>query len=414
MGKFSTEIDTYSDITNLAFRPPIDVTEDTVKLDQLKERLDNTEYGVGVYRTSNFKITLRNDHGRYAFFTGDEPTIFDIIRNKSFVRLLWEQGTKGLFCGFFNPGEFDSVLSEQVEIFEGYLSDETSKESIDKQVITFNIQGFVKLIFSTAVPSSVFNISSTTAISTVIKTLIDAAFDVDDWDGLFGFSRSVTVGNDVDIDSGASLENKTILEALKELLFLSNSVLYIIGRVITVSSRTANATVEFNFFGASAYERGIENIIDIKNYRDGQNRIINHVTWNDTTAVATDPSSIATYTVKARNISSSLITNGAQITSVIEALRDTYAAPKRELTLVVPWDENTRPLRLNSRVSIDNPTMLLPDQALARYGAAIYDTVFRYGTEITQINLLAEDNWQIIARTINFDKEIVEFQLRET
>lgn len=107
--------------------------------------LDNTDYNIGIYRTSNAKITFRNDDGKFSD-VGQSGSMFNWTRNNSLIKITWtgeryaqSGGPTGLIAGFFPAG--DAWLLQETEIFRGFLNDDSLTLDLSDNKLSFDLLG---------------------------------------------------------------------------------------------------------------------------------------------------------------------------------------------------------------------------------------------------------------------------------
>lgn len=381
------------------------ITRDALKAGKIQKELDSTDYDIGIYRNSSFKLTLRNDHGRFLNVDSNK-SIFNFKRADSIFKVTWDRNSEPLICGFLNCGNF--MLGKEVDLFEGLLTDVSGTSNIDDQEISFNILGYESLFSKVDVPFS--SISNGDNVSDVIFTCLNQTKITD----LLTVSISnINLSTDQTIDVKDSLENQTVEDALAELLKISNSVLNIKNKTIYVTSRTPSSTVQYNFFG-QASNSGIENVLNIKNYRDGINRLFNYWTWEDTNLIQSDSASINIYGVYKRETSSDLITDTTKRNNILSDYLAEFKDPKVELDLTTKLDLDTYALELLDKVTIDYPTVYFAadDNPVPRYGQDVYgSSLYPFG----QYSLTISPNieFKILSRSIDLERNTITFKLRE-
>ena len=381
------------------------ITKDTLKVSKIQQELDNTEYDIGIYRNSSLKLTLRNDHGRYLNVESSK-SIFNFKRADSIFKVTWDRNSTPLICGFLHCGNF--MLGKEVDLYEGLLTDVSGTSNIDDQEISFNILGYESLFSRVEVPYA--TISNGDLTSSVIYDCLNQSKITD---LLTVDAGNISLSTDQTIDDKSSLENETVEDALAELLKISNSVLYIKDKTIYVQARTPSASVQYNFYG-QASNNGIENVINIKNYRDGVNRLYNYFTWEDTNLVQSDSTSINLFGIYKKTISSDLITDTTKRNNILSDYLAEFKDIKAELELETKLDLSTYSLFQLDKVTIDYPTVYFSadDNAVPRYGLATYGSAtYPFG----QYSLTITDDveFKILSRSINIEKNTVTFKLRE-
>lgn len=387
----------------------IDISDDVLSINEISQELDNTTYDIGIFKNSGFTLTLRNDHARFSD-SSTSKSMFKYKRQDTIVKVTWDYNNSPLKCGFFSCG--NAVLGEEVTIFEGLLYETSGVSSIEDQKIQFRFSGYESLFDRISVPYS--SITNGDFISDVFYTLLNQS-------GITSYltvdAGNINPGLDFTIDDKTALENQTVKEALdsKSLLLTSNSVLYIQNNTIYISNRDANATLDYTFYGQASVV-GIENIIGIKDYRDGLNKVFNYVKWPDTSQLASDADSIATYGVQSIEISTDVVSDSStsKIDSILEEIKDEFFFPKRELQLETPLDYGTIDLFLKDKVNIDYPTIYqsADDNPLPRWGLVTWGN-FRWPIGQYSLTIDSADRFKIMGRKINTKDDTITFYLRE-
>lgn len=383
-----------------------DITRDVISLGQISQQLDNTEFDLGVFRNGGFQIKLRNTDARYSD-VGNLNSIFKSKRNGTQVRVFWNIQDQPIICGFFKAGEVQ--LGDDYLVYDGLLSDVVSQATIMDQTIDFQVQGFESLFNAVTTP---FTSNSTgDAISDIIYDCLNQS-PITDY--LTVDALNINLSQDAILDGVPDFQTSTVQEVLNELLPLANSILYIKDRVVYISARTPSVDLKYSFYG-QASNLGIENIINIKKYRDGLNRTFNYVTWQNANYFSRDLSSIDRYTILKKEIGTDSIdgASSATIQSLLDNVRDEFAFPKIEMDLDTPLSYNTLALTLLDRVKIDYPNVYFPadNNPLPRYGQTRYGQG-RY--PFGQFTLTIPDSYRfkILSKRIDTNKQIITFGLR--
>ncbi len=385
-----------------------EITRDTLKFGNISQQLDNTDYDIGVLRNGGLTITMRNDEGKY----GEADTlksVFKFKRSDSIIKITWDFRDYDLIAGFFSPGE--EPLTDEVEIFRGLITEVSSASDIREQDVVFSVLAFETLFEREIVPIDA--ISDGDDVSEILFTILDQAKITDLLTVDVG---NISVGLDTAIDLKESLENKTVKEALEELLFISNSVLRIEDSVIYVTDRSESVDTEHEFFGQASIN-GIENVIAIKAFRDGLNRTFNFWGWENSSLFSRDTSSVDKYGVLKHTIASDLIelASTSKIQSILDSNKTSFAFPKTEFQLETPVNYETLALNLLDKVSVDYPTVYTPadNNPLPRYGQNFYDSSAVYPFEQWSLNISSVDRFKILAKRIDPMKSTMIFTLRK-
>lgn len=383
----------------------IEVSDDVITISDIQQKVDSSDYDVGVYKNSGVNIALRNDHGKYSETT-TLRSIFATKRKNSMVKITWAQSDYPLIAGFFDAGE--EVLGTEITIFEGLLNEISSTTDIAKQTISFAVLGYESILNETLVPFSLLNNGDTLA-DAIFLCLLQAPFNT----YVTVSYGNINPGLNTTIDDKTDLENKTAGEALKELLLISNSVLYIKDNEVYVSSREDTVETGFIFYGQGS-TLGIESIISIPTFRDGLNRTFNYWVWPDTTLVAQDVTSVLTYGILKKDVSSSIITVDAKRTAILESNRDEFRNPKIELELVTPLTYGAFALNILDKVAIDYPTSYTPadNNPLPTYGNVVYgESRYPFGQFVLTVE--SSRRFKILGKKLNKSKNSLTFTLRE-
>ncbi len=405
MGRFRVYIKPFDDAGDYE-SSWTEVTEDVDSsgLGAIKQTLDNTEYDVGILKNANLQITLVNISGRYSD-VGTAGSIFKFRRSASQVRITWEIMPLGLVCGFFTCG--NAYISEEITIFEGLLDDQALKQEVDDQNLTFSVLGKESILDEVECPFA--SLSAGDTFETIIfdclnQTRITELLTVD--------ASNIECSVDSVTDAIADLENKTVKEVLELILLYSNSVLYVVDNVIYVKPRTATVDVKKTFYGQGARD-GLENIIDISDYRSGLNRVFNFWTWQDTDLVSSDATSLQRYGVRKKEIKTTLITDNTKRGVILASLKDEFRNPKIELLLRVPIDYATIALKVLDRIAIDYPNVAIPSSGdIPLWDLAVWDSAV-YPLETLPISIDASTNFKILSKDIDTSNHELVFYVRE-
>lgn len=406
MSKFRLYLAPYADDAGSGYGDFQDVTEDVLSFGSLQQQLDNTEYDIGIFRASNCRVKFRNDHGLYGP-AGTIDSIFKFRRGGTRARITWQAGDEDLVCGFFDAGEPGAVLSEERTVFEGIVDDNAAKSPIDEQSIEFLLQGYEAWLGQMLVPTSLVN---GTPISQVIYAICNQAPFTNPVTVL---QSNITCGMDVACDDVSALAGQTCREALSELLEGSNSVLYIRDNVLYVAPRTANAGLAYTFYGWASLN-GVENIIDIDNYRAGEQRVINYVAWGDGSVAAEEGASVAAYGYRKKEVTVDAVTNNTNRAALVAAIRNEFAYPKQEFDLKCRIDDETLELYLLDRIAVDYPSeyVVRDGTSFAIYGIGTYGVDF-YATPLTRLEIDPALRFKVMSRKIDIQAQVIIFGLRE-
>lgn len=385
-----------------------EITEDvdTGALADIRQVIDDDQYDVGVFKFSDFAIKLRNEHGLYSD-VGELRSIFKFKRNGTRVRLTWQFQDFEPYPGVFVPG--DSIVgNDEVEVFEGLLSDEASEIDVKDQIVNFKVRGLESIFTTKVVPFA--DISNGDTVAQIIFAALDQSAITD----LLTLDiANITPAVDVPVDDVSDFENKTVKEVLDQLLALSNSVFYVKNSTMYVVSRAPSAAVIATFYG-QASNIGVENIIDLTNIKSGTSKMFNFATWGDTSLVSEDTDSTGVYGVRKKEFKFESITDPGSQQDILDAYVDEFGQPKTAMTLLAPLTEELLAVNVLDKVIIDYPTVFYAQQGatVPIYGISKYgDAEYPFGT--WSLTILTTDEWKIMGKSIKTKSHQIEFQLRK-
>lgn len=388
-GKLSTEIEITRDVL-------------TDSISSVSKQLDLSTFDIGIFRSSNGTLSVRNDHGRYND-VGDSASIFKFKRSNSLFRLTFDRSNFNAHgnCGLL-PHEIHPSL--EVDVFKGLIIDDSSTQDVRKHNSKFQLLGREILLDREDVPFALL------ANGQTVKVIIEKLLNQTSITDFMNFNAAnIVPANNVVVDLVASYENQTVKQALNRLLLISNSVFFLDGDNMKVSSRDPTVGIDFTFNGQAA--SGRENITNLNNVRNGLNRVINYFTWKDTTLLEQEPGTVALHGIRKKEIFDESITTEATKTAILEALRDEFGPLKDELDIETPLTYATLELDLLSRVNIDYPRPVITANDLAQYGSAQYD-IAQYPKDLSTFRRFKTQEYKIIKQTINLKKEIAKYTLR--
>jgi len=370
----------------------------------------DTDFDIGVIRTSSVNIKLNNLDGKYSD-AGVTGSIFKFKRNDSLVKITWSMTPDILQCGFFTCGDPNAIIAEEKTIHVGLLNDDSAKMDVSSQFISFRVLGREDSFNKASITGAVFTaISNGDLTSDTLFTILNQSQITD---VLTVSAANISVGSDQTIDDKTDLEGQTVEEAVKDFLRVSNSILSIDGDDVIISPRVPTSDVKHTFHGPASIN-GVENIAQLNNVSNGSSRIFNYLRWGDTSQVRSDLSSLDKYGVKKRSIDFSIFTDTTKRQNMLDSFITEYAVPKLELDLKTPWDYDTLELFLLDRVSIDYPTVITTDGDLPIVGQMIVgDASTPLPGEQAAFTITTLTNFKITRRSIDMKNQNVTFHLRE-
>lgn len=386
----------------------IEVTDDVVgSPSSVKQDIESSDFDVGIAKNSSFTLKLSNFNGRYED-AGSLYSIFSYKRADSLVKITWDIADQEFNLGTSMLGDY---LDEEVDVFVGLLSDDSAASSLPDSEISFRVLGR-EALFDRALAPTYASDSPVLASYAILATLNQARIT----DLLTVSAGNINVGNDIEFASNdalnTALEGKSARDALQELLFLSNSVLYIDGDDVIVTARTASAATEKTFYGQTS-TGGLENVQAISDIRSGQNRLFNYFTWREAPELAVqNDSSVEKYGYFRKELDSDLISVDATRTSIMTALLAEFGDLKKEFTLATPLDYDILALKILDRVALEYPALIVSTTEEAVYGEAEYG-VDSYPAVNEAFSWLLADELKIIGREVDLANQIVKLKLRK-
>jgi len=349
------DMNVYGEVVDVS--KDIDLT-DFVKnngIGNIKRDIDNGDYDIGVFTYGNITIKALNIDGKFND-QNDFRSLFPYSRDKAKVTV--------------NYLDLDgNVLSS----FKGITNEEGTRQDFRKDEVKFKVLSEDSVIRKSKISGG--TVASGVPISQAIKNIIS----VPEITSVLTYDESkINVGTDYTIDVGGWFDNKKTKTGLDALLVASGSVMLIEGSTMVVRTREENSGNTFKFYGHGDLF-GRENIINIKSYNTGVQRMFNSIVVNDVEVANNDL--IATYGARQKVISFPFITNLTTNTLIAAAILAEFSAPKVELEIETTT-EIAKTLNFLDAVSIDYPyrripvgTDYLPLYGVAKYGEARYPII---------------------------------------
>lgn len=362
-------------IRNQTYGTEVDVSDRVLiqGISSIKKSIDDTNYDIGIYTFGD--ITLRCINADGLFNEDDYRSMFITSRDLTQVRVV------------FTDSDGDTVE------FRGLINDEATRVNLENDEINFKVLALDSALRTTKVPagsvannetvsSAIFSVLNQSRITSVL-TLSEANINPD---------------LDVEIDDGSAFENRTVKDAINELLLISNSVFLIdSSNNIIVKSRGEDTTKSvLNLFGKNDIF-GRENIIRIGEYNNGRHRMFNSVKVNNTEESNTGFESDFGTRQKSFNVNS--ITTTSKETTIAERLVDEFKTPKIELEVTIPTTLG-KDVDLLDRVSINYPLRLESDSGmfLPVYGITQYGSTDEpYPTQIGSLSINQNIAFKVIS-----------------
>jgi hypothetical protein len=366
--------------------------------------LDNTEFDIGVFRTSNFTLKLRNEHGLYSD-VGAPESIFRYKRSDTQIKVTFQDGPAPI-CGLFKA-DGSARLAEELTVFTGLLNDEGLSQSLEDQAVSFTVLGRESRFQRTIVPFGTIHDGD------LLSTVIFACLNQSNITNVLTVSPgNITCGIDQQIDSIASLQNKTVQEGLNKLLMASNSVLYINDDSVIVAPRTPTADVKHHFYGQASV-LGPENIQSIKNIKSGAAKTYNYLSWKGVAQVQQDASSIQKFDIRKKEIEFDFLTDATKRQNVLASLLAEFKIPKQEFEAFAPLNYRTIAIGLLDRVDFDYPTVPIPGEYPWPVCGSVACGDFYLPDVLYSFTLDQTSPYKVMGRTIDHKSGLMKFKVRE-
>lgn len=304
-------------------------------LGSIKKSIDGSDYSFGAFTYSDFKITCVNETGK---FNGpeDSRSFFPYSRDLTKVRIVF----------------FQEVDQETVT-FRGLIIDEASRVILKDDQIEFRILSRDSIMKKTSIPAG--TVGNSIAISEAIYLILN----LDQVRNILTIDTSnIAVTADGTVDVGSEFDNKTVRDALNELLIASNSIMFVNeDDEVVVRSRDADTSKEPLLLYGPGDLRSRTNILAVNNYNNGLQRIFNSITLNGTNVQ--DIESMLAFGARPKEIDYSWLTDSTNIEELAAAILNEFKYPKIELEVDIPTTI-AKEYTLLDRVTVDYPLKAFP------------------------------------------------------
>lgn len=384
----------------------VDVTKyvNMTSVSEITQDIDSSEYQLGVFRYPNLQLRLNNQSGKFSDVEVVQ-SIFRFRRADSQVKVTYSVQEEGPYCGVAVCGE--CFLSEEITLYTGLINDESFSTSVKNQDVTVRVLGFESVFTRNVVPFS--SLSNGMLVSEAIYEILNQT----------GITKLLTVdvvniNPDLDqaIDSVAPFATMTVKEALDKLLVTSNSVLYIRDQFVYVSNRDATVDIKKTFYGQASID-GAEEIVDIKELKNGVAKVFNFLTWSNTSLSSTDPDSVTRYGVRKLELDYEFFTDTPKRTAIMSNIAAEFSVAKQEFILVVPVNYQRLGLNLLDRVVVDYPTVYqqgeepVPVCGVFEYGVGVLPSA------LWSLTISTDENYKIVSKKIIPRTNLIEFKVRK-
>ena len=384
-----------------------DITRHVKDLGNTSLQIDQSDYDLGVFQNSSLSIKVNNRSGVFND-VGFDGTFFEYKRADSLIKVTYRINQYGPMCGVIT---LPFICGEEVTVYKGLLTDDSFKSGAAKEEGTLKVLGLESIFDRVLVNYS--SLSNGDTVEEILYTILNhtAITNI-----LTVSAGNINVSLDQASDDVSDLEGKTVREAVDDLLFISNSILYINSDdEIIIAPRTASATSKKTFYG-QASTAGLENIIDIDNDNNGLHRVFNYILWKETTVVKSDVTSIGLNGLRKKEISSDLLTNTTKRENVLADILSEFKDKKREMILTVNLNYDTLNLSLLDKINIDYPIIYYTDYTTSFpvLGLAILgDTGSPLPNSQSTFKIDITTDFKILQITYNYFNNTINLKIRE-
>lgn len=355
------------DADTSVYGPEIDVS-DKIDIDgvgTISRTIDAGDYDVGVFTFQELNLKGFNYNG-YFNTEDDSRSIFKETRDRTKVRVVFES----VDAVRTRSGTVTSDTTVETITFRGLINEEATRLDIVTEAITFKVLSRDSVLRNTKVQGGTVNsgmLTSVAMFNILNQPKITAVLPLS--------MLNINPPLDLVIDDGTAFNNKSVKDALDELLLATNAVLLIeADGTIIIRDRADNTLIDsLNLYGKSD-EQGRENIVDMNAYNTGRQRMFTAVKINDTEV--NNAVFVAAFAYRQKAIRFEWLTDPEKEAEVAGRLVDEFKFPKIELNVKVAT-EVARDVNLLDPVSINYPLRVKPieDTFLPVVGDAEIDDV---------------------------------------
>ncbi len=280
---------------------PEDVTQFCVGMSQIKASLEGKDVDFGLFTYNNVTLTVDNSFNQFGSF-------FPISSHRTKVVI-----------------SYTDLEDTTVEIFNGIINGlATTEKDIQLKFRILGTEGSLSL-FTVPAGTVGTNVSSLAALNAILSNAALTPF--------FSYnSNNIAVGNDVNIDNGPAFDQLPMVDAIRELLLVSNSVLYIQDSVVIVSSR-AHRDNDFETFKYGSLF-GDNNVLSVANFTSGLSRVFNIIIINENIK-SVDDASVLSNGAKKKEITLISVLDTSTQQDIADNLRDQFRVAKQEIDIIV-------------------------------------------------------------------------------
>ena len=348
---YGTEIDVTADLDISEF-----VTEKGIG--KIKNQIDNGDYEFGIFTFSDITLNMLNYTGKF----NDEFSTYSIFKFKRDLAKVKIQ--------------FIDTAGSAVINFEGIINDEATRQDNIKGIVKFKVLSFSSIFRKTKVAAGV--ITNGVSFSSAIKTILNDP----DITSLLTFDPSkITVGLDLAVDDGSKLDDRTVQNAINDLLLVSSSILFVDDtNTMIVTTRTDESEAVTHSYFAGNDVLGREDVLSIKKFNNGLHRLFNGIIVNG--SITEDPISANRHGVRQKSLTFDFITNSTNFITIGNAILDDFKNPRFEMELKVRTEDSLT-VKILDLVIVSFTSVIMPAEGqtffplygVSKYGSDNYPLV---------------------------------------
>lgn len=366
----------------------IDISDfvSTDSLPSISSFIDSEDYDIGIFSFGSIQIVCDNSTGGFNDFS-DSRSVFNFYRDLSRLRVVFTETEITRDAS----GIVTASTATDTTLFRGLIRDEATRFDPVRDSVTFEVLSLESILSNVRIPPGqvVDGMLTTAAILAVLDDVkLDALIDVD--------PLNITPDLNLVVDNGGYFDALNGLDAIKQLLLATNSVLRInAANEILISDRSVDdVEPTINLYGKNDLS-GRENIIDLTEFNIGFHRIANSA--KSGSIESNDSGSITELGLRQKSIDLQFITSEATLQEIVDRVVSDFVIPKLECKVRVPMSLGSD-VSLLQKVNINYPLALEPGgDFLPVVGGTSYgDTAAPYPIETGSISILPTTLFKII------------------
>ena len=317
----------------------INISEFVSNIGKISNQIDNGDYEFGVFTFSDIDLDVINYDGKF----NDESSSYSMFK--------YRRDLAKVSIKFINTAGTSTIQ------FEGIINDEGTRQDNNKGTVKIKVLSLSSIFRKTKVPAGI--ITNGTSFSDAIKFILNitdiiAVLNID--------PSKVTVKLDSIVDNGSKFDDKTVQEALNNLLLVSSSVLFVdASNTVIVTSRQDTDIAMISKYYAGNDVLGRENILSITNFNNGLHRMFNSISIND--IANSDPISINRYGVRTKSFNFEFLTDANNYIAIANGVLDDFRHPKTEMEVKIRTEDLPN-IKLLDLIIIDLTSAIKPAEGL--------------------------------------------------